>query len=67
MEVKCCICGQNVFQVSKRGAYLKRVNPKGALPMVVRCFPDCKGTYGDWKDALLNAIEGDNENVSETK
>lgn len=57
-DIKCRICGKNALEINKRGAYLKRVNPKGELPMVVQCAPTCHGLHGKNEDALLNALDG---------
>lgn len=54
----CNKCGCTVFEASKRGAYLKRCNPKGEDPIWI-CSPSCEGKHGDWKSAAVRAIEDD--------
>ena len=54
-EVVCQLCGQNVIEASKRGAYLARVNPKGE-PCINECRPSCDKITGNSDDALLRAI-----------
>ena len=56
-DIKCRLCGQDVFQASRRGAYLARVNPKGE-ECINECRPSCDRNHGNSDDALLNAIKG---------
>lgn len=54
-DTKCQLCGQNVFQASERGAYLKRVNETGGSP-ILECRPNCDQKTGNQDDALLRAL-----------
>ena len=56
-EIVCDKCGQNCMEASKRGAYLKRVSPKGK-DMVMECSPSCDRVTGNQDDALINAVKG---------
>jgi hypothetical protein len=57
-EIKCDKCGCGIMEASERGAYLKRVSPKGeGNPMIMECSPSCDRVHGDQNDALMNAIE----------
>ena len=55
-EIKCTHCGDDLWEASQRGAYLKRANPKGELPMIVECAPSCDKKTGNQEDALMGAI-----------
>jgi len=59
-EVKCELCGSDVWEASKRGAWLVRVSPKGE-EMVMQCRPSCDRNHGDQDDALLGAIRGNEQ------
>ncbi len=54
-DIKCRLCGQDAGQASERGAYLKRVSPKGG-EFIAECAPSCDMVTGDQDDALLRAI-----------
>jgi len=54
-EIKCRLCGQDMWQASGRGAFLKRVNPVGE-PFVGECVPSCDRKHGNQDDALLAAV-----------
>ena len=58
-EIKCIHCNSDLWEAAARGAYLKRVNPVGELPMQNECYPSCDKITGDQDDALLNAILGE--------
>ena len=56
-DVICRLCGDNVFEASKHGAYLKRVNEKGkGIEAINECAPGCNGNFGNHENALLGAI-----------
>ena len=39
--IKCRKCGKSVIETSRYGKYLKRVNPKGEMPFIGECAPNC--------------------------
>ena len=53
-EVKCRLCGDNIFQAAEHGAYLRRVNEYGVAP-ISECRPSCL-TAGTPEDAIMRAI-----------
>lgn len=57
-DIKCQKCGQNAMQASERGAYLKRINPKG-VAAINECEPSCDRKTGSQEDAVINAILDD--------
>ncbi len=52
----CRLCEADPIEASKRGAYLKRVNPKGVAG-IWECEPACEGEFGDSSDAVLRAVD----------
>ena len=59
-ELKCAKCGQGVDEVSQRGAYLTRTNPKGEEFIGV-CAPSCEHHNGDANSAVMAAVCGGQE------
>jgi hypothetical protein len=59
-EIKCELCGQNMFEASERGAFLRRVSEKGKQPVLMECSPSCDQATGNQDDALFRAVHGDN-------
>lgn len=56
-DIKCNKCRCGIISASKRGAYLKRVNPTGAgVAPISECSPSCEHKTGGPNDALLGAI-----------
>jgi len=55
-DTKCRKCGQNAWEASERGAYLRRVNPKGES-FIGECAPSCEHKHGGQDEALLGALE----------
>ena len=56
-SIHCSLCGQDIWQMAERGAYLHRTSPKGG-PFIGECRPSCEKVTGNQEDALLAAIEG---------
>jgi hypothetical protein len=55
--MKCRLCGKSLPEI---GGYLARVNPKGEVPAVWECRPNCSADLPQ-ETALLLAIEGEPE------
>ena len=55
-QMTCVRCGCDVFQAAERGAYLKRVSPKGES-FRGECVPSCEHKSGGPDEALIGAIE----------
>lgn len=51
----CQKCGQDAIQAGERGAYLKRINPKGEKG-IFQCVPTCEHKHGGPNGALLGAL-----------
>ena len=51
----CRKCGQDIWELAERGAYLKRVSPVGE-DFVGECAPSCQ-SIGNQDDALLRALK----------
>ena len=58
--MKCRTCGKGIAEI---GGYLTRVNPKGEVPAVWECRPNCSADLPQ-DTRLLLAIEGDDESGS---
>lgn len=57
--VCCSLCGQDIWQLALRGAYLTRVSPMGEA-FVGECRPSCERNDGGQNEALLRAMgQGD--------
>ena len=56
-NIHCSLCGQDLWQMAERGAYLRRTSPKGG-PFVGQCSPSCDKKTGGQAEALLAALEG---------
>ena len=54
--VHCSLCGQDIWQMSERGAFLKRTSPIGQN-FVGECSPSCERKTGNQDDALLAALQ----------
>ncbi len=59
-DMKCIKCGRNAMEAAEKGAYLERTNIKGKL-FKGQCKPGCFGDYGTQENALLNAIDPQQE------
>ena len=59
-KMKCRLCGQDMFEASERGAFLKRVNETG-IDGIWECSPSCDRKHGNPDDALLAALEDNHE------
>jgi len=57
---RCSLCGQDIYTIAGRGAYLERVSPKGG-PFVGECRPSCDRKHGSQDDALIAAIGDTND------
>lgn len=56
--MKCRKCGKGAMKISKKGRFLKRINPKGEFG-IWECLPSCKYEGEGQEEALLNALEGE--------
>ena len=52
----CSKCGQDIWQMAERGAWVERTSPKGG-PFVGQCAPSCEHKHGGSDEALLGALE----------
>ena len=59
-DIVCVKCGENAMEAAARGAYLKRITPKGVKPIKEQCYPSC-GQNGNHEDAIIGAITGENK------
>lgn len=55
-SIHCSKCGQDIWQMAERGAYLHRISPKGG-PFIGECRPSCDSNIGGQEAALLEAME----------
>ena len=55
--MKCHLCGKHVLEI---GGYLERVNPKGVVPAVWECRPNCSAGLPQETRVML-AIGGEPE------
>jgi len=58
--IHCRLCGCHVQEAAQRGAWLERVNPKGEN-FIGECRPGCDCNNGNQDDALLGAMESQDD------
>jgi len=61
-DIKFRLCGGGIWEASERGAYLKRVDPKGkGIIAINECAPGCKGNFELKAEAILKSMMGIDE------